>query len=517
MSNTIGYEESFIQFEEKLDKKIEEEKKIKNTKRKESLPENVEKKSDEKSAPTRKYTKEERREFAKKSQEKNQNNNSQGGNKGNNPKGTTEKTTSEKPPTQQNNKQNQQNISNNNNKQQQNIKIIQQNTKQNPGVNKQQQKQQPQGKKEEKKDISNTNIVKLFSHLNPQYEKIYLGAEEGKKSTTLETKDIHPSIIKIALKYSDKSILGSNSRCIALLQAFKEAINDFQVTGLKTSMINSWYLQFEQYQKKLVQYIVQYRPISISMGNSINFLKKKISELAGKKEHECKTYLNEQIDKFIDERIIVAHELITKHADSRIVNGDVIVIYAASSVVEQTIVRAFESGKKFELIIVDSRPNLEGKSMLKRLTKRKIPVTYIFLNAISYVMKRATKVFLGAFCLLSNGNLVSRCGASIVALMAKEYNIPVILLCESYKFSEKVRLDSICDNELTDRKNLLGCSGDELLSPNWESNENLQLLNLVYDLTPINFITMVITEFGVIPPSSCYVIIREYTEENLYN
>jgi translation initiation factor eIF-2B subunit delta len=40
------------------------------------------------------------------------------------------------------------------------------------------------------------------------------------------------------------------------------------------------------------------------------------------------------------------------------------------------------------------------------------------------------------------------------------------------------------------------------------------MLNLVYDLTPAHYISQVITEVGIIPPTSVPVVIREYRREN---
>lgn len=37
----------------------------------------------------------------------------------------------------------------------------------------------------------------------------------------------------------------------------------------------------------------------------------------------------------------------------------------------------------------------------------------------------------------------------------------------------------------------------------------LKLLNLLYDVTPMKYLTMVVTEAGVVPPTSVPVIIRE--------
>ncbi len=53
--------------------------------------------------------------------------------------------------------------------------------------------------------------------------------------------------------------------------------------------------------------------------------------------------------------------------------------------------------------------------------------------------------------------------------------------------------------------------GDAL--KDWKSVSSLKLLNLVYDLTPGEFIMMVITEVGMVPPTSVPVILREYRKD----
>lgn len=39
------------------------------------------------------------------------------------------------------------------------------------------------------------------------------------------------------------------------------------------------------------------------------------------------------------------------------------------------------------------------------------------------------------------------------------------------------------------------------------------LLNLMYDAMPADYVTLIATEFGVIPPTSVPVILREYRQE----
>lgn len=54
----------------------------------------------------------------------------------------------------------------------------------------------------------------------------------------------------------------------------------------------------------------------------------------------------------------------------------------------------------------------------------------------------------GAHGLLANGYVMSRIGTSLIALVAKSYNVPVLVCCETYKFCDKVQTDSFVTNEL---------------------------------------------------------------------
>lgn len=64
------------------------------------------------------------------------------------------------------------------------------------------------------------------------------------------------------------------------------------------------------------------------------------------------------------------------------------------------------------------------------------------------VYTQVSKVFLGAHALLANGYVMSRVGTSLIALVAKTFNVPVLVCCETYKFSDRVQTDSFVFNEL---------------------------------------------------------------------
>ena len=229
-----------------------------------------------------------------------------------------------------------------------------------------------------------------------------------------------------------------------MLLAFQDVIKDYSTPPEKT-LVRDLTAKIGSY----VSFLIECRPLSISMGNAIKFLKNRIAKLPlTLSESEAKSSLQVDIDRFINEKIILADKVIVNHAVTKIRDGDVLLTYGCSCVVEMIFLKAHELGKTFRVVIVDSRPELEGQAFLRRLVKKGIYCTYTHINAVSYVMHEATRVFLGASSVLSNGTVYSRAGAAAVAMVAHASRIPVLICCEAYKFHERVQLDSICFNEI---------------------------------------------------------------------
>lgn len=355
------------------------------------------------------------------------------------------------------------------------------------------------------------NRVELFRHL-PQYER-------GTQRPDLEAKffqldPMHPSVYKVGLQFLSGDIYGGNARCTAMLAAFREAIGDYSTPPQKT-LSRDLTLKINSF----VSFLIECRPLSISMGNAIRFLKARIGKLPlTLSESDAKTSLCADIDRFINEKIVLADKVIVGHAVTKIRDGDVLLTYGSSSVVEMVLLHAYELGKKFRIVVVDSRPRLEGQALLHRLLRRGMSCTYIHINAVSYIMHEVTIAFLGAASIFSNGTVYSRVGTSCVAMIAHAFRVPVLVCCEAYKFQERVLLDSICCNELGDPEAISKVPGkiDGNILDNLGNKENLQLLNLMYDATPGDFVSVVVTEYGMIPTTSVPVIVREYGREHMF-
>lgn len=169
---------------------------------------------------------------------------------------------------------------------------------------------------------------------------------------------------------------------------------------------------------------------------------------------------------------------------------------------------AWVEGKQFRVVVVDSRPRLEGRHMLRSLVRAGVPTSYLLIPAASYVLPEVSKVLLGAHALLANGSVMSRVGTAQLALVARAHNVPVLVCCETYKFCERVQTDAFVSNELDDPDDLQCKRGEQVVLANWQNHPSLRLLNLVYDVTPPELVDLVITELGMIPCSSVPVVLR---------
>lgn len=305
-------------------------------------------------------------------------------------------------------------------------------------------------------------------------------------------KDVHPAVLALGFQFSSYKICGSSARCVAMLLAFKEAIKDY-TTPVGTALPR--HLE-KHYLGDQITFLISCRPLSESMGNAIRWLKKLISNLdPDLPEQEAINHICESIDTFIRERITITDQAIAATASPQIRNGSVVLTYAKSSIVEKTILEAHANGIKFRVITIDSRPLFEGKNLATSLMHAGLEVAYLPFSAISHAVKQATVVLLGAHSMLGNGRLKSRIGTAPIAMQAFKAGIPVLVCCESVKFSGRAALNSIEHNEVAPESELLSRGeSDEI--------DNLKILNLMYDVTPAEYIKMVISEYGSIPASS---------------
>lgn len=133
-----------------------------------------------------------------------------------------------------------------------------------------------------------------------------------------------------------------------------------------------------------------------------------------------------------------------------------------------------------------------------------IRTTYVLLTGLAATISRVTLCFLGTHSLLSNGAMFARAGTATVAMMARERGVAVVCCCETYKFSERVMVDSIVGNEMAAPRSLVDAI------PVKDRPKQLFPLSLLYDVARPEDVTALITEAGIIPVESVPIVLRDY-------
>ncbi len=174
------------------------------------------------------------------------------------------------------------------------------------------------------------------------------------------------------------------------------------------------------------------------------------------------------------------------HAVSLINEDSVVLTHSNSSTIFEILKKAKEAGITFEVVLSESRPMLEGRSLANELSKLGVPNTYFADAAISKGIDRADLVILGADS-VSENTLINKIGSRAICLIGQEAVVPCYAACESSKFIARK----------------LGPKREQRRNPDevWQAPPSETTVeNYYFDEVALELFTGVITEEGVLTP-----------------
>ncbi|KAI1496759.1 hypothetical protein F5X99DRAFT_399360 [Biscogniauxia marginata] len=328
-------------------------------------------------------------------------------------------------------------------------------------------------------------VPECFSHLSIAKRNPMANAD----------KDVHPTVLALGQQMATFAIDESITRLKATLLAFKKVIDSYNTPPGNTLARHLT----PHVLNPQIDYLTACRPMCFSMGNAIRWLKLQVSKIdPDVPEQEAKKELCDSIDSFIQERISVADFVIAETAASRIVDGDTVLTFGRSTLVERTLLHAHSvQGTKFSVIVIDDPYEKKGQILSKKLTAEGIKVSYCGdFGGLRWYVQRASMVLLCAESMFSNGSMYGRSGSCDIAIAAKELELPVTVLCETINITDRVATDSLTYNEI---------------DPERSSATSFRLL---FDTTPDKYLSVVITELGSLQPTSVPDILRKLEESN---
>ena len=94
---------------------------------------------------------------------------------------------------------------------------------------------------------------------------------------------------------------------------------------------------------------------------------RRLSNVKGMSDYLMTEKLIDIIDTYIDTNITLAQNEIVKLALEKIVDGDTILTFGRSNIVEKILIEAHNQGKQFKVVVASSRPNHDGKLLVEKL------------------------------------------------------------------------------------------------------------------------------------------------------
>jgi len=156
---------------------------------------------------------------------------------------------------------------------------------------------------------------------------------------------------------------------------------------------------------------------------------------------------------------------------------------------------AIEAGKSVEVIANETRPFLQGARLTAwELRQDGIPVTLIADSAAGYLMgrRRIDAVIVGADRVAANGDVANKIGTYMMAVLARRHGIPFYVACPLSTLDMALADGADIPIEERDAAEVAGYR-DVRWAP-----EAVRIANPVFDITPAELVSALITEKGVI-------------------
>ncbi|XP_033252368.1 translation initiation factor eIF-2B subunit beta-like, partial [Drosophila miranda] len=202
-------------------------------------------------------------------------------------------------------------------------------------------------------------------------------------------------------------------------------------------------------------------------------------------------------------------ENICVQAEEHIHSSEIILTLGHSRSVENFLKRAIKKRQFPTIIVAECAPACRGHNLATSLAAEKyVEIIVIPDAAIFAMMSRVNKVIIGTHSVLANGGLRAACGAYTVALAAKHYSVPVIVLAPMYKLSPL----HLCEQ---DAFNMVGCAEDVIPYDSIPARE-AKGYSPMFDYVPPELVTLFISNTGGHAPSYVYRLLTElYHHEDL--
>jgi len=242
------------------------------------------------------------------------------------------------------------------------------------------------------------------------------------------------------------------------------------------------------------------RPTAVDLFNAVDEILKVMKK--GRSVKECRELILSRAEALAEENL-QACKKIGENGEKLIKNNSSILTHCNAGALAcvdygtalAPVRLAHSRGKKIFVFVDETRPRLQGALTAWELQNEGIPHALIVDNAAGFYMKRkeVNMCIVGADrIVVKNGYLANKIGTYEKAVLAKENGIPFYVAApmSSFDFGAKneIKIEERSENEI------LFIGGERIFA------KGTRAKNPAFDITPLKYVTAVITETGVFKP-----------------
>jgi translation initiation factor 2B subunit (eIF-2B alpha/beta/delta family) len=188
-----------------------------------------------------------------------------------------------------------------------------------------------------------------------------------------------------------------------------------------------------------------------------------------------------------------ARERIAAYGAEIIPDGATVFTYTLSETALRTLREVARRGKRFKVLVTESRPNNDGLVTAKELSKEGVEVAVSIDACIAELIPQADLMMVGAEAVMPDGSAVCKVGTYPSALVAKSCGAPVYVTVDTLKFNVtavaglSLKVDPIRRSDMT-------------------ADGSATVVGHLFDRTPPELLRGVVTERGVLSPQACAAV-----------
>lgn len=276
----------------------------------------------------------------------------------------------------------------------------------------------------------------------------------------------------------------------------------FGIYVLAEQMEAQDYDSFLQEFRKQKEYLDSARPTAVNLSWALKRMEKVVLDNREESVDRIKELLKEEAKEIKREDVWVC-KTIGEYGLTLVKPGDGILTHCNAGQLATSkygtatapIYLGQEKGYNFHVFADETRPLLQGARLTSyELHSAGVDVTLICDNMSATVMKNGwvNAVFVGCDRVAANGDTANKIGTSVVATVAKRYNVPVYICAPTSTIDLNTKTGADIHIEQRPAEEVTEMWYKERMAP-----EGVKVFNPAFDVTDHDLIAGIVTEYGI--------------------